>query len=52
MGLFVSDEKWWNSVVEQKKLQNEVDEAQASLKSRPRSLFGSSNILKKYGLDL
>ncbi len=46
----MSDEKWWNSVAEQKKLQNEIDEAQASLKSRPGSLFGSSNILKKYGL--
>jgi len=40
-----------------KKLQDEIENIKAGLKPRPRSpfsrsLFRSSNLLKKYGLDL
>ena len=57
VGPYVSGEKWWEFTVKQKEMQDITEELNASLKSRRKSLFStspfrSSNLLKKYGLDL
>jgi cell division control protein 6 len=50
--------KWWESVVKKKRNDEEMEERLAQLKSMStsspfaRSLFRSSNLLKKYSLDL